>query len=106
MLSAQAPLPPGMYPISLVITDRQNQQCDTPDNLAVEVCQCDNRDTCRAVPQPGPRYGDQPSGRLGPDAIGLLLLGLLMLLREYPHASSVSPGGGGGSHCRSPCTAW
>ncbi|CAK6448037.1 unnamed protein product [Pipistrellus nathusii] len=80
MLSAQAPLPPGMYPISLVITDRQNQQCDTPDNLAVEVCQCDNRDTCRAVPQPGPRYGDQPSGRLGPDAIGLLLLGLLMLL--------------------------
>ncbi|XP_008146548.2 desmoglein-3 [Eptesicus fuscus] len=80
LLTAQQPLAPGRYPISLVIADRQDRQCDTPDDLAVEVCQCDNRDTCTAAPQPGPRYGDQTSGRLGANAIGLILLGLLMLL--------------------------
>lgn len=74
----------------MVIADRHDRQCDGPDGLAVEVCQCDNRDTC-AAPQPGPRYGDPPSGRLGPAAIGLLLLGLLMLLREYPHPSCCPP---------------
>ncbi|XP_023612172.1 desmoglein-3 [Myotis lucifugus] len=79
LLTTQQQLPPGRYPISLVIADRQDRQCDTPEGLAVEVCQCDNRDTC-TEPQPGPRYGDQPSGRLGPNAIGLILLGLLLLL--------------------------
>ncbi|EPQ01972.1 Desmoglein-3 [Myotis brandtii] len=79
LLTTQQQLPPGRYPISLVIADRQDRQCDTPEGLAVEVCQCDNRDTC-TDPQPGPRYGDQPSGRLGPNAIGLILLGLLLLL--------------------------
>ncbi|XP_016051481.1 PREDICTED: desmoglein-3 [Miniopterus natalensis] len=79
LTTTQQHLPPGVYRISLLITDRQDRQCEAPESLDLEVCQCDNRDTC-AAPVPGPRYGDQPSGRLGPAAIGLILLGLLLLL--------------------------
>nr|XP_012638009.1 desmoglein-3 [Microcebus murinus] len=83
LLKAQQQISPGVYKISLVITDSQNNQCETPESLTLEVCQCDNRDTCGTyVPNrdPGVKYGKPASGRLGPAAIGLLLLGLLLLL--------------------------
>nr|XP_058896249.1 desmoglein-3 [Kogia breviceps] len=73
---------PGVYRISLVVTDNKGRWCKTPESLTLEVCQCDNSDTCRAsnpTPTHRPPIG-RGSGRLGPAAIGLLLLGLLLLL--------------------------
>ncbi|XP_045383176.1 desmoglein-3 [Lemur catta] len=83
LLKAQQQVSPGVYRISLVITDSQNNWCETPESLTLEVCQCDNRDTCGTYNpnrNPGAKYGTPASGRLGPAAIGLLLLGLLLLL--------------------------
>ncbi|KAM7125799.1 desmoglein-3 [Molossus nigricans] len=79
LLMSQGQPSPGVYRISLVITDRQDRQCDTPESLTVEVCQCDYRDICTA-PHTGSRYREYSSVRLGPAAIGLILLGLLLLL--------------------------
>ncbi|XP_055091363.2 desmoglein-3 [Symphalangus syndactylus] len=83
LLRAQEQIAPGVYHISLVLTDSQNNRCEIPGSLTLEVCQCDNRDVCRTsypTTDPGTRDGRLPSGRLGPAAIGLLLLGLLLLL--------------------------
>uniref|UniRef100_A0A8C3YMR9 Desmoglein 3 n=1 Tax=Catagonus wagneri TaxID=51154 RepID=A0A8C3YMR9_9CETA len=83
LLRAPQPISPGVYRISLVVTDSQGRRCETPESLTLEVCQCDSRNTCAAlVPTPNPGTGDKErsSWRLGPAAIGLLLLGLLMLL--------------------------
>uniref|UniRef100_A0A452T135 Desmoglein 3 n=1 Tax=Ursus maritimus TaxID=29073 RepID=A0A452T135_URSMA len=83
LLNAQQPLSPGTHSISLTVTDSQDRQCETPESLTLEVCQCDNRDTCRTPngnKDPGRIGGKTSSGRLGPAAIGLLLLGLLLLL--------------------------
>ncbi|XP_037661502.1 desmoglein-3 [Choloepus didactylus] len=83
LLRAQQPISPGVYRISLLVTDRQSRQCETPDSLTVEVCQCDNRDICRTSDSSKdrqPTYRTLASGELGPAAIGLIILGLLMLL--------------------------
>ncbi|XP_011524152.1 desmoglein-3 isoform X1 [Homo sapiens] len=83
LLRAQEQIPPGVYHISLVLTDSQNNRCEMPRSLTLEVCQCDNRGICGTsypTTSPGTRYGRPHSGRLGPAAIGLLLLGLLLLL--------------------------
>lgn len=86
LLNAQQQLSPGEYTISLTVTDSQDRQCETPESLTLEVCQCDNRDICRSS-NGNKDYerldGKRPSGRLGSAAIGLLLLGLLLLLCEY-----------------------
>uniref|UniRef100_A0A8C0SF49 Desmoglein 3 n=1 Tax=Canis lupus familiaris TaxID=9615 RepID=A0A8C0SF49_CANLF len=83
LLNAQQQLSPGEYTISLTVTDSQDRQCETPESLTLEVCQCDNRDICRSS-NGNKDYerldGKRPSGRLGSAAIGLLLLGLLLLL--------------------------
>lgn len=80
LLRSQQQVPPGVHRVSLIISDREDRQCETPESLTLEVCQCNNRDVCTA-PVPGPRYEDEePSWRLGPAAIGLIFLGLLMLL--------------------------
>nr|XP_055224252.1 desmoglein-3 isoform X2 [Gorilla gorilla gorilla] len=83
LLRAQEQIAPGVYHISLVLTDSQNNRCEMPGSLTLEVCQCDNRGICGTsypTTSPGTRYGRPHSGRLGPAAIGLLLLGLLLLL--------------------------
>ncbi|KAL2778185.1 desmoglein-3 preproprotein [Daubentonia madagascariensis] len=83
LLRAQQQVSPGVYRISLVITDSQDNRCETPESLTLEVCQCDNRDTCGTYDpskDPGIKYRKPASGRMGPAAIGLLLLGLLLLL--------------------------
>ncbi|KAM8950020.1 desmoglein-3 [Lycaon pictus] len=83
LLNAQQQLSPGEYTISLTVTDSQDRQCETPESLTLEVCQCDNRDICRSSNGNKDHErldGKRPSGRLGSAAIGLLLLGLLLLL--------------------------
>lgn len=90
LLRAPQQISPGVYRISLVVTDSQGRRCETPESLTLEVCQCDSRDTCGTpVPTktPSTENGKRSSWRLGPAAIGLLLLGLLMLLCEYAKAS-------------------
>ncbi|XP_045043791.2 desmoglein-3 isoform X2 [Desmodus rotundus] len=80
LLTAQRQVSPGVYRFSFIISDREDRQCETPESLTLEVCQCDNRDLCTAT-STGPRYKDEPSSwSLGPAAIGLIFLGLLLLL--------------------------
>ncbi|XP_036888358.1 desmoglein-3 [Sturnira hondurensis] len=79
LLTAQQQVPLGVHRISLIISDRDNRQCETPESLTLEVCQCNNRDVC-AAPAPRPKYEDESSWSLGPAAIGLIFLGLLLLL--------------------------
>ncbi|XP_007130608.2 desmoglein-3 [Physeter macrocephalus] len=81
-LQAMQQVSPGVYRISLVVTDNEGMWCKTPESLTLEVCQCDDSDICRdsnPTQSPGPPIKERP-GRLGPGAIGLLLLGLLLLL--------------------------
>ncbi|XP_047649998.1 desmoglein-3 [Phacochoerus africanus] len=83
LLRAPQQISPGVYRISLVVTDSQGRRCETPESLTLEVCQCDSRDICGTpVPTKTPwtENGKRSSWKLGPAAIGLLLLGLLMLL--------------------------
>ncbi|KAF3829878.1 hypothetical protein GH733_001829 [Mirounga leonina] len=80
LLNALQPLSLGTHSIAFTVTDSQDRQCETPESLTLEVCQCDNRDTCRTPSDNDPIDGKRSSVRLGPAAIGLLLLGLLLLL--------------------------
>ncbi|XP_057359966.1 desmoglein-3 isoform X2 [Manis pentadactyla] len=79
----QQPIPPGTYRVSLAVTDPQDRRCETPESLALEVCQCDSRDACETYDpstDPDVLHGERSWAKLGPAAIGLLLLGLLLLL--------------------------
>lgn len=63
-----------------MVTDEQGQACPDPQKVKVVVCTCEDRAVCSrrgAYSQPTKK------AELGPAAIGLLLLGLLILLREY-----------------------
>ncbi|XP_006899627.1 PREDICTED: desmoglein-3 [Elephantulus edwardii] len=85
LLSAQQQIIPGDYIISLIVKDRDNRQCETPETLPLRVCQCDNRGICERyspseAERPGPTYGRQSTVELGPAAIGLIIFGLLLLL--------------------------
>ncbi|XP_021541756.1 desmoglein-3 isoform X2 [Neomonachus schauinslandi] len=80
LLNALQPLSLGTHSIAFTVTDSQDRQCETPESLTLEVCQCDNRDTCRTPSDNDRIDGKRSSVRLGPAAIGLLLLGLLLLL--------------------------
>uniref|UniRef100_A0A8C9BFW4 Desmoglein 3 n=1 Tax=Phocoena sinus TaxID=42100 RepID=A0A8C9BFW4_PHOSS len=81
-LKSTEPVSPGVYSISLVVKDSEGIWCKTPENLTLEVCQCDDNNICRTsspTRAPEPPIKEKP-GRLGPAAIGLLFLGLLLLL--------------------------
>ncbi|XP_076991833.1 desmoglein-3 [Tamandua tetradactyla] len=83
LLRGQEQIAPGEYRIPLLVTDRQSRQCETPESLTLEVCQCDDRDICRTSDTSTdhePIYETLSSWELGPAAIGLIILGLLMLL--------------------------
>ncbi|XP_054439473.1 desmoglein-3 [Pteronotus mesoamericanus] len=80
LLIGQRQVSPGVYRVSLTVSDKENRQCEIPESLSLEVCQCNNRDVC-AAPYPGARNEEKKSSwRLGPAAIGLIFLGLLLLL--------------------------
>ncbi|XP_060029643.1 desmoglein-3 [Erinaceus europaeus] len=83
LLRAEQQLSPDQYRIPLIITDSQNQQCEIPENMILEVCQCDDRNICGnsgSSKDPGSAYTRRSSVSLGPAGIGLLFLGLLMML--------------------------
>ncbi|CAO2593398.1 Dsg3, partial [Lemmus lemmus] len=81
LLQAQQQMSPGVYSVPVIVKDNEGGQCDTPEILTLTVCQCDDRSMCRAPnPSREPMRHRDSSWRLGPAAIGLILLGLLMLL--------------------------
>uniref|UniRef100_A0A8C5K0C0 Desmoglein 3 n=1 Tax=Jaculus jaculus TaxID=51337 RepID=A0A8C5K0C0_JACJA len=82
LLRAQQQTSPGEYDISVIVKDHLGGQCETPESLALTLCQCDDRSVCRTSnPSRDPLITrGESSGRLGPAAIGLILLGLLLLL--------------------------
>lgn len=83
LLRAQQQVSPGVYSVPVIVKDNEGRQCDTPEILTLTVCQCDDRNMCRAAnPSREPMRHGESSWRLGPAAIGLILLGLLMLLCE------------------------
>ncbi|XP_046527354.1 desmoglein-3 [Equus quagga] len=81
VLRAHQQLSLGTHRVSLIVTG-QDRLCETPESLTLEVCQCTNRGICGTdgTTDPGNVRGTKSSMRLGPAAIGLLLLGLLLLL--------------------------
>lgn len=83
LLQAQQHISPGVYNVPVIVKDNQDGQCDTLESLTLTVCQCDDRSMCRAPgPSREPFIREESTWRLGPAAIGLILLGLLMLLCE------------------------
>lgn len=80
ILRAQEDMRPGLYEVELLVKDEQGRACPEPQKVKVRVCTCEDGVHC------GVRGGNgQPSKevQLGPAGIGLLLLGLLLLLRKY-----------------------
>ncbi|XP_044538820.1 desmoglein-3 [Gracilinanus agilis] len=84
-LETQQTLSSGTQSLSLLVTDRQGMSCEIPETLELRTCDCDENQRCVSVlPFPdGNRQKGRSSVSLGPAAIGLLFLGLLMLLCEY-----------------------
>lgn len=76
MLKPQEAPWPGIQKVTLEVRDQQGQACPDQQVLTVTVCTCDHSATCNS-------RAATKSSKLGPAAIGLLLLGLLMLLREH-----------------------
>lgn len=71
---------PGVYEVEFLVKDEQGKACPEPQKVNVQVCTCEDGVLC------GKRGANgQPSkgAELGPAGIGLLLLGLLLLLRKY-----------------------
>ncbi|XP_042531098.1 desmoglein-3 [Dipodomys spectabilis] len=79
LLRAQQQISPGVYTVPLVVTDNQHRQCEMPESLTLTVCQCDERGACGKA-DPSRELRNPSTWRLGPAAIGLILLGLLLLL--------------------------
>ncbi|XP_013362188.1 PREDICTED: desmoglein-3 isoform X2 [Chinchilla lanigera] len=80
LVRAQQQISPGVYQVPLVVTGNQDRQCESSEMLTLTVCQCNDRGSCRTSendPHIEPR---KQLSRMGPNAIGLLLLGLLLLL--------------------------
>ena len=94
LLTAPQPVSPGVYRISVMVTDSEGRRCEEPESLTLEVCQCDYRDICLNVYPTSitnPIIGER-SGRMGAAAIGLLFLGLLLLLCEYARGTVACAG--------------
>jgi len=79
ILRAVGPTWPGSYEVSFMVKDQQGFACPEPQKATIRVCTCEDGVVC------GKRgAGGQPKRgmELGPAGIGLLLLGLLLLLRK------------------------
>lgn len=80
ILRAQESMWPGVYEVELAVSDMQGQVCPEPQKVKVQVCTCEDGVVC------GKRSSHGQASKeavLGPAGIGLLLLGLLLLLRKY-----------------------
>ena len=80
ILRAQQSMWPGSYDVMVQVTDQQGLGCPEPQKVTVEVCTCDAGGTCSMR---GAHGKVDKGAELGAAAIGLMLLGALMLLREY-----------------------
>lgn len=81
MLKPQDTLWPGPHQVILEVRDQQGLSCPDRQVLKVDVCTCDKSATCGSI------LGQKKSSKLGGAGIGLLLLGLLMLLRKHTFIS-------------------
>lgn len=84
MLKPQDILWPGPHQVTLEVRDQQGVHCPDQQVLKLDVCTCDKSATC------GPVAAQKKSSVLGGAGIGLLVLGLLMLLREHTFTSVLS----------------
>ncbi|XP_010641671.1 desmoglein-3 [Fukomys damarensis] len=80
LVKAQQQLSPGVYRVPLTVTGNEEQKCESSETLTLTVCQCDDRGSCRASNTDPHIQPQRQLSRLGPNAIGLILLGLLLLL--------------------------
>ncbi|MGH0119999.1 UNVERIFIED_CONTAM: hypothetical protein FKN15_061117 [Acipenser sinensis] len=67
---------PGQYGVTLLIYDQQGKSCSDKQVLNIAVCTCKNTGSCATDSDRVQSIG----ARLGPAAIGLMILGLLLLL--------------------------
>ncbi|XP_014353651.1 desmoglein-2-like [Latimeria chalumnae] len=65
----------NFYEIQVDVKDRQGLSCSEKQILKVEICRCPDGINCVAL-----RISDEKNAELGGGAIGLMILGLLMLL--------------------------
>ena len=79
VLRSQETLWPGSYEVYVEVQDQQGEVCPERQKVKVEVCTCEDGKTCGPL---GVTGGFSKSSVLGPAAIGLMFLGLLMLPRE------------------------
>lgn len=80
ILRAHETLWPGVYEVEVLVKDEQGKACPEPQKVKVQVCTCGNGVICGRT---GGNGKPTKSSELGPAGIGLLILGLLLLLRKY-----------------------
>lgn len=73
---------PGPQEVTLEVRDQQGLSCPEPQVLKLDVCTCDKHGRC------GLREAQKMGAGLGGAGIGLLLLGVLLLLREFSDMSA------------------
>lgn len=69
----------------MVVSDQQGLSCKDPQKMEIVACTCHDGVVCGALGGQGQSRKDIT---LGPAAIGLMLLGLLLLLRKCVDAGS------------------
>lgn len=77
VLKPLSPQWPGPYKVTLEVKDQQGLACPDQQVLNLDVCTCEKQGVC------GARGVRDKGATLGAAAIGLMLLGLLMLLRMF-----------------------
>lgn len=80
ILRAKEPLWPGLYEVKVLVKDEQGKACPEPQTVKIRVCTCEDGVICG---KKGGGGKPTKSSELGPAGIGLLILGLLLLLRKY-----------------------
>lgn len=80
ILRAKETMWPGSYEVEFVVRDQQGEACPEPQKVKIHVCTCEDGVVCGARGAGGQLVKE---AELGPAGIGLLLLGLLLLLRKY-----------------------
>lgn len=70
----------GEYDVALEVKDEQGYACPEPQKVTVQVCTCEDGVLCG---KKGFNGQVTKGAELGPAGIGLLLLGLLLLLRKF-----------------------
>lgn len=77
-LHTQENLWPGLYKLQVMVSDAQGLSCPVDEVFTLHVCTCVDSEVCHA----GAARRATSSSELSAAAIGLLLLGVALLLRE------------------------